>query len=1036
VVPLPPHMSSGEDPVQRWVYAHAQRVQAFVATDDASVILSDDAEQEAVTLIDTVVRSVFSEQRLVTERHLAALAVVGWLFWSRAAATAGSGDFERNHLLAFALLAPVRDAAPASVPEAVRSSIPPASRPGDPQIGSWNNYVGILVTQAEPDDRTALIISIAVLQLALGMSDTSDERARCLNNLVYVLTLLHETRTDPQALAEAVRLARWLINEIPAGTAEHARGLGRLSDALRMSYESSRDDAVLAEAIDHARAGLAELPPNHPDRVDQMTNLAGLLRLRSSDLGNIESLREAVAISRALVADLPPDHPALARSLNNLASNLEALSSATGNGTDPALLDEIIDLSRAALDGATSRARLEATAAADLSRWLTGRAEETSSTDAAEAVFLLDKATSRVRLEAMAAANLSRWLTQRAERTNSRADAAEAVSLARRAVASVDGGRVPGVALRALSQSLSALYAISGDPAVLAEAVAVARQSVDESADAAELAARRMTLGVLLNNHYADTGDVEAAREAATVLRLVARSTSARLPDRVDSAAAAGKLAVNLEEWGHAANDLALAVSLLPDLAGSHLRAGDRERRLVDHAPLPTLAASCAIATGRPERALEILEQGRGVWLSEVAGVHDGARRLTGAAPHLATALDRVSVGLRTTQEADRLHELVVERRRLIDEIRGLPGFERFLEPPRIDEILRACQAGPVVVLVHARYRFDALIVTTDEVRHVPLPNLTWDVIKRLARDLLAGAEIALHRASPPERRSLGEYSIWSGLMLLWDAVVGPVLDELKLLTPPHDGVLPRVWWCPTGPLTFFPLHMAGHHEGPNAFDLAISSYTPTVHALGRTPPWRLGPDTGALVVALPHTPGAPDLPAADHEAALLARRFPKCRLMRGPAATREKVMAALPDHEIVHLACHAGHDADSTYESHLLLHDGRLHLSDIGLTRTDQAGLAFLSACGTARSRLDLPDESLNLVTGFHVAGFSQLVGSLWTIPDQATTAHMANHFYTELFTNQEASVAHALHHAVRQLRKREPDRPSLWAPYLHVGP
>jgi hypothetical protein len=121
----------------------------------------------------------------------------------------------------------------------------------------------------------------------------------------------------------------------------------------------------------------------------------------------------------------------------------------------------------------------------------------------------------------------------------------------------------------------------------------------------------------LRNNRYVETGDAADAREAATVLQAVAESTSATISDHVTSASVAGSLTINLEDWHRAAEDLSLAVSLLPELAGWHLRVGDREWRLMGHAHLPTPAASCAIATGRPERALEILEHRRGILFSE-----------------------------------------------------------------------------------------------------------------------------------------------------------------------------------------------------------------------------------------------------------------------------------------------------------------------------------------------------------------------------------------------------------------------------------
>jgi CHAT domain-containing protein len=186
-------------------------------------------------------------------------------------------------------------------------------------------------------------------------------------------------------------------------------------------------------------------------------------------------------------------------------------------------------------------------------------------------------------------------------------------------------------------------------------------------------------------------------------------------------------------------------------------------------------------------------------------------------------------------------------------------------------------------------------------------------------------------------------------------------------------------------------------------------------------------------VVALPRTPGLPDLPAAELESEFVAARLPGCRVLRGPDATRESVMNALHDADIVHFACHTAHDPDR-YEGRLLLHDGALTFSDIGRVRADRGGLAFLSACATARPRIDLPDESLSIASGFQLAGFSHTVASLWPIADR-TALEVVTDFYTELLTDTGAGAVHALHLAVDRVRERNQEHPSLWAPYIHIG-
>ncbi|MER5427616.1 CHAT domain-containing protein [Streptomyces sp. NPDC002588] len=1020
---MPPGLTPGGpagadgDPVTR-------RIQAYSATGDIGVLCQAEAEQEAAALLDTGVRAAIRESSVDVQPRLRLLHLTGLLFWNRALSGPENDPLhDRDLALALALLAPLRDAAPESVPRAVSESIAPPTVPGTPQVAAWVDFAGLLLERAGPYDRTALLAAAAVLQLGIVMAETRQDLLRSLSNTVHTLLLMHERRSDSEALAAAVALARRLVAESARGTPEHAHHLARLRDALRHAYELGREPGVLAEAVELTREGLAALPPGHPHRPDEVTSLAGLLRLRHDDFGDSESLREAVALNRALVDELPPDHPARARRLNNLAVDLEALSGLdeqnpenpenpenrenrenpeSGGSGDATALDEIIDLGRAALTASTAPG--------------------------------VDPG-----LRTTVHANLSRWLRQRARHPRSGrdpdADLAEALRLARQAHTGV-ADRPAGAALEALAQSLSEQYARTRDPAVLAEAVGLLRDGAAAAGDPARAVSCRFLLGVTLNNRFVDQGDTADAREAAALFREVARAETGTVHRRLESAWYAGKLEILLEDWANAAEDLALAVRLLPELAGWQLQAGDRERRLPAYAPLPTLAAFCALSAGAPARALELLEQGRGVLHGEVAAVRVDLDRLRARAPHLATGLEELPERLRSAPDADRRHRLADERRRLIEEIKRVPGFADFLSPPRIEEILAACRAGPVAVPMFGRYGSDALLVTRDRVRRLPLPRLTFDAVRRLGRDVFGGTELALDPTVSPDRRSLGEYSLRTGLAGLWDAVVGPVLEALGDDLHPTGAGLPRLWWCPTGPLTLFPLHMAERREEGSAFDQVISSYTPTVHALGRTRPWRPGPDSRPLVVALPRTPGAADLPAADEEAAEVAGSFSGTRVLRGPAATRARLTTALPDHDIVHVACHAGYDTHRHYEGHLVLHDGRLHFTDIATARTGRAGLAFLSACGTARNRLDLPDESLNLLTAFQLAGFSHLVGSLWPVADQANT-HLVRAFYEHLTSQEDdVTVAGSLHHAVARLRDREPDRPSLWASHLHIGP
>jgi hypothetical protein len=328
----------------------------------------------------------------------------------------------------------------------------------------------------------------------------------------------------------------------------------------------------------------------------------------------------------------------------------------------------------------------------------------------------------------------------------------------------------------------------------------------------------------------------------------------------------------------------------------------------------------------------------------------------------------------------------------------------------------------------------------------VPLPDLTERAIQEHALLFLVALEADEPRAEQALVRVLG----W-----LWDVLAGPVLDRLGVTGPPRAGQpWPRLWWCTSGLLSFLPLHAAGHHDTRHdaapttGIDRVVSSYTPTIRALAHArrahPPaddgdrgGGAGLDRGRVVaVAMPHTPAASDLPGAQAEALGLRDRFgDRVTVLTGPQATHEAVVAALPRARWAHFACHGTVDLENPSTSRLLLADHRerpLTVVEVARLRLDDAGLAFLSACSTARPGARLTDEAIHLASAFQLAGYRHVVGTLWPIGDQHAV-DIADDIYATITSTED--VAGAVHAATRRLRNRWADTPSVWASHIHVG-
>ena len=276
------------------------------------------------------------------------------------------------------------------------------------------------------------------------------------------------------------------------------------------------------------------------------------------------------------------------------------------------------------------------------------------------------------------------------------------------------------------------------------------------------------------------------------------------------------------------------------------------------------------------------------------------------------------------------------------------------------------------------------------------------------------------------------------------------MLDELCYTQTPggEAATWPRVWWCPTGPLTILPLHTAGRHldrrGGRTVLDRVVSSYTPTLRALVESRRRNDEQDTASRDLdrlLFVDVPDLPDLVPIDNfaERAALLRAFPedRHRVLSTPEATTEAVQAALAEHRWVHFSCHGDQDLANPSQGGLRLRDGVLTVADIttGRFRGDFAGL---SACKTAVGGVDLLDEAITLAAALHYTGYRHVIAALWSVDNQAS-AEVFSSLYDAIAANGQLApdrAPAALHEVVRRMRDRQPDWPHRWTPFTHMGP
>jgi hypothetical protein len=637
-----------------------------------------------------------------------------------------------------------------------------------------------------------------------------------------------------------------------------------------------------------------------------------------------------------------------------------------------------------------------------------------------------------------------------------------------------------------LGIALQSRFERTGQEVDLDEAITLGRAAVDITPPEHPSRTKYLSnLGGALQSRFARTGQEADLDEAVTAFRGAVGVQAGSPGVRMRAGQAWGRAAIEAGRVDSAADGFDAVVRLLPLVAWHGLPGATREEHLADWAGLAADAAACAIRAGRPERAVELLDAGRSVLWAQILNLRTDLTDLAQRAPDLAIRLDQIRTLLDTplpdttpetiTVGAGGELELlraaqkrgVEDRRRLareFDDIVGqvrasLEGFEHFLEPTPFTQLRAAATDGPVVIVNISRYGCHALLLTSTGVQVLDLPGLTHDQAIDQAHTLLG----VLDRANldrPFSDREKDRHTVFDVLEWLWDTVTAPVLTSLGLAGPPAAGaVLPRVWWCPTGPLSVLPLHAAGHHrpDTPASTDAVpdrvISSYTPTLTALLRARDADAHPaHPRLLAVGMPTTPDAGDLGCVPEELDRIHARYPITTRLQSPTRqqldhnaadpgsqpTIATVLAELPHHAWVHLSCHGSQHLTDPTASAFWLTDGPLRITD--LTQQHDPGpreLAFLSACQTATGSPRALDESIHLAAAMQLLGYRHVIATLWSIYDSAAP-DIADTFYTTLATTapNAEQAPYALHRAVTALRAKHPTEPLTWAAYIHTGP
>jgi len=457
-------------------------------------------------------------------------------------------------------------------------------------------------------------------------------------------------------------------------------------------------------------------------------------------------------------------------------------------------------------------------------------------------------------------------------------------------------------------------------------------------------------------------------------------------------------------------------------------------------------AFSCGVRHNAFKNAVELVEQGRAVFWSQLARFHSPLDEISASGDigkTLAAEFKDISFHLRSMLEVfsegniSPIWQLTMQQDDVISRIRMIPDFSRFLLHPLFSDLQKAAEAGPLIIVNASQYSCNALIILSfQDPVHIPLD------IERVEVSQLFTQFQSLTKDAGTSDHGLERNTFVGVLRTLWERIVDPIVNALKVLIPRNS----RIWWCPTAEFMLLPLHAAGQYKkkGHNLSHFYISSYTPTLAALIRArqhlPRDASIPHFVSIGQGSPHN-GPPLLRVTDElrdiasRVARLAPSLPFTSLSDNDA-TVQQALDALDRHQWVHLACHGMPNRQKPFESSFAMRDGPLTITDIMRPRSQQPEFAFLSACHTTVGYEASPDEAIHLAAAMQFSGFRSVIGSMWSVDDEVV-GQVVSAFYDEMFDGSErldcTRAAVALHKAMKKLRNKIPLEQQIV--FVHIG-
>ncbi|KZV73863.1 hypothetical protein PENSPDRAFT_749719 [Peniophora sp. CONT] len=861
--------------------------------------------------------------------------------------------------------------------------------------------------------------------------------------------------------------------------------LSNLGSSLIFEYRRTsqiEDSNTALEVLEHAISLV--LPHNHPAAPTVLENIGDLLLARYERIGILEELYKAIAAHRRACELTPDDHAEKPLRLNSIGDSLLARFEHIGELES---LEQAISAHRRAYELTPEGHPDQPWRMRSLGNSLGARFKRVGELDDLESAIFAHRRAYELTPEGhpdrpLQLSNMGNSLLARYRRGGDAGDLESAISAHRRASdLTPDDHPSLSFCYDGLSQSLQCRFELHGDLEDLFAAISLLHRAIvltpDSHPDQSLWLRHLGSAQELLFKHSQIPADFNAAidsYEAATMKPLALPSN--RLKSAISCVHMLSTYPAFTSTGPSVLSMLARTISILPDIMYPRYDIKQRHSEFKKVEEFITSAVAMAIHVGALRQAITWIESGKAVlasiWLPGLS-LRAPPEELKYSHPKLAESLHNIQTrlqsltsngsndlpGISAGTAMDYRCELIMQRDKILKEIQGCPGFGNFPHLYDFEKLLSSPEflSEPVVLFNLHSSRCDALILRAGgDITLAPLLDLSIE--RAVSLEKIWTRHLMNERVRgtvAPGRLVRSPVNAGSQLLdQMWHWIVLPVLQALGFASLVNNAHLPRITWCPTGPLAQLPLHSAGVFgvpSGPRAFNLVVSSYIPSLSTLRRcgdsVAVHRTAPT--ALVITQPETPGRGPIPGVRVESRLLSEVLSGARItakiLDHKHATVESVRGALSKHSWIHLACHGEQNPEDMTQSAFMLYDGPLTLSNLLTVTTDDAELAFLSACQTTGiyNSEKMPNECANLAAGMLAVGFKGVVATMWSIQDQDAPI-VVEAYYKKLLELRssvaigkgETGAAYALHEAVKVLREKVGEQNFMrWIPFVHFG-